>query len=89
MIVITSEYLDKSWDLLNANSVLPTQFSEWDDGDAYTLAEIGNLPSKKIVDGVIMLQDDVAKDYQIVIKLKQELESEKASIYQSPNGIKY
>ena len=89
MIVITSEYLDKSWDLLNANSVLPTQFSEWDDGDAYTLAEIGNLPSKKIVGGVIMLQDDVAQDYQIVIKLKQELESEKASIYQSPNGIKY
>lgn len=89
MIVITSEYLDKNFELLSANNMLTTKFSEWDDGDAYTLAEIGLLPSKTIVEGVIILHDDIEQDYPIVIKLKEQVESGNDSIYQSPNGIKY
>src|SRR3989338_2211679 len=41
IITITSEFLDENWTKLLSNSILPVPLSEWDQGEAYTLASIG------------------------------------------------
>lgn len=89
MIVISSEYLDRNWASLNSDAQLPTTFSEWDDGDAYTLAEIGKLPSKTIVEGLITLQENVTESYPIIIQLKPLKEADTPGDYQSPDGVAY
>jgi hypothetical protein len=71
MITITTEYLNANWKVIVENSFLPTQFSEWDGGDAYTLAEIGTMPSQKVAIGAIALEDVPLSDFSIIIRLHQ------------------
>lgn len=89
MIVISSEYLDRNWTLLSNNGALPTTFSDWDDGDAYTLTEIGKLPSKTLAEGLITLHDDVTEDYSVIVQFKQTNNSDTPANYQSPDGVAY
>ena len=89
MIVISSEYLDKNWEMLNSNGSLPTIFSEWDDGDTYTLAEIGKLPSSSLVEGIVTLQEAILEDYPVVIQLLPSTIPDTSTNYKAPNGSAY
>lgn len=90
MITITTEYLDANWKVIVENSFLPTQFSEWDDGDAYTLAEIGTLPSKKVAFGAIALEDIQLSQFSIIIRLHQHPGNDSSpNHYRCPDGTGY
>jgi molybdopterin/thiamine biosynthesis adenylyltransferase len=70
-------------------SILPTKFSEWDEGDAYTMAEIGTLPSQKVVFGAIVLEGVQVSDFSIVIRLHKRPGNAKSNAYRSPEGTEY
>ncbi len=89
MITITSEYLDANWKVLTANSLLPTQFSEWDDGDAYTLTAIGTMPSQKVAFAAIVLEDMQVSDFSIVIRLRKCSGDAETTLYRCPDGTQY
>lgn len=89
MITITSEYLDANWKALVDTFVLPTQFSEWDAGDAYTLSSIGIMPSQKVAFGAVVLEDAKVSDFPIVIRLRKAFGNARANVYQCPDGIRY
>jgi len=89
MITITSEYLDANWKALVDTFVLPTQFSEWDAGDAYTLSTIGILPSQKVAFGAVVLEDARVSDFPIVIRLRKSPGNEGINAYRCPDGTKY
>ncbi len=89
MITITSEYLDANWQILESGNVLPTQFSEWDAGDAYTLSTIGILPSKKVAFGAIVLEETKVSDFSLVVRLRKKAESVRAASYRCPDGTTY
>jgi len=90
MITITTEYLDANWKAIAENSFLPTQFSEWDDGDAYTLAEIGTLPSQKVAFGAIALEDVQLSQFSIIIRLHQHPGNDSGpNHYRCPDGTVY
>ena len=89
MITITSEYLDANWKALMDTSILPTQFSEWDAGDAYTLSAIGILPSRQVAFGVVVLEDARVSDFPIVIRLRKSPGDESVNVYRCPDGTKY
>ena len=89
MITITAEFLDSNWEVLRETSILPTQFSVWDDGDAYTQDNIGVLPSRKVALGAIVMGDVSVSDFSIVIRLHKYIGGGKNAIYSSPDGVQY
>jgi len=89
MITITSDYLDANWHVLSKASILPTQFSEWDEGDAYTLSGTGTLSSNKVAFGAIVLENVQASDFSIVIRLRKDSSIEEQTGYRCPDGTKY
>jgi molybdopterin/thiamine biosynthesis adenylyltransferase len=90
MITITTEYLNANWKVLVENSFLPTQFSEWDEGDAYTLTEIGTMPSQKVAFGALALEDAQLSDFSIVIRLRQRSSNYRGlNHYRCPDGTVY
>ena len=89
MITLTSEYLDANWKALLDTSVLPTQFSEWDGGDAYTLSAIGKLPSQKVAFGAVVLEDARVSDFPIVIRLQKGGTEKHINAYRCPDGTNY
>ena len=89
MIVISSEYLDKNWELLNSDGSLPTTFSKWDGGDTYTLAEIGRLPSSSLVEGVVTLREEILETYPVVIQLSPSITPGTSTDYSAPDGNAY
>ena len=50
---------------------MSTELSEWDEGDAYTLTEIGVLASRSIKAGLIVIGEAEAPNATIVIRLHQ------------------
>ncbi len=89
MITITAEYLSKNWSILQTNSILPTPLSEWDNGDAYTLASLGQFRSSKIVLAAVVLGDKRVNDFPIVIRLSEQNEGPTSDCYRSPSGALY
>lgn len=88
MITITAEYLNQNWEILQTSSILPTSFSEWDNGDAYTLSSLGQFPSSKIVFAAIVLGDKKVSDFPLVIRLTKQ-ESAHPECYRAPSGDLY
>src|SRR3989338_5563247 len=86
IITITSEFLNDNWTKLVSNLILPTPLSEWDEGDAYTLASIGVAPSQKVVFAAIVLEDAEVRDFSIVIRLRKLTDSARECDYRSPEG---
>ncbi len=89
MITITSDYLDANWKVLADTSILPIQLSVWDDGDAYTLAAIGKLPSPKVTLGAIVLEGAQVSDFSIVIRLRKGTADKETARYHCPDGVEY
>lgn len=89
IITITSEFLNDNWVKLFPNSILPTPLSEWDEGEAYTLASIGVAPSQKIIFAAIVLEDTEVHDLPIIIRLRKLTGNTKQHDYRSPEGISY
>lgn len=90
MIIITSEYLDANWKILNKTTIVPTKFSEWDEGDTYTLDDIGVLSSQRIAFGAVVIGEVDVKDFPIVIRLKSKLPGKtKNDVYKCPDGTEY
>ena len=89
MITITSEYLDENWKVLADTFVLPTKLSEWDAGDAYTLSDIGILPSQKVAFGAVVIEDVKVSDFSIVIRLHKSAANEGTNSYRCPDGTNY
>lgn len=88
MITITAEYLNQNWNILQTNSILPTPLSEWDNGDAYTLASLGKFPSSKTVFAAIVLGDKKLSDFLLIIRL-HKLENDTPQSYRAPTGDIY
>ena len=89
MITITAEYLNQNWNTLQTSSILPTPLSEWDNGDAYTLASLGQFPSSKIVYAAIVMGDKQISDFSLVIRLHKQTESVNAECFRAPSGDLY
>ena len=87
IVTITSDYLDAHWSQLVDTGILPTQLSEWDEGDAYTLSEIGPLPGHKRTFGAVVLEDIQVADFPVVIRLQKN--HDERSVYRCPNGAEY
>lgn len=89
MITITAEYLTNNWNILQTNSILPTPLSEWDNGDAYTLASLGQFPSSKVVFAAVVVGDKKVNDFPIVIRLSEQNDELTSGCYRSPSGAFY
>jgi molybdopterin/thiamine biosynthesis adenylyltransferase len=89
VITIATEYLNSNWGVLATNSFIPIKFSEWDDGDTYTPAEIGAISSHKLVGGAIVLEDAQVPDFPIKIRLRQCSSDGRPNLYQCPDGTRY
>jgi len=89
MIIITSEFLDKNWSSLKDNSFVEAYFSEWDEGDTYTLLDIGPLSSKHITKGIICLESDCVNSCKIKIRLNRFENDAPDYSYLSQYGDKY
>lgn len=89
LITITSEFLDDNWQKLLANSILPIPLSEWDGGEAYTLASIGVAPSQKVIFAAAILEGTTVSDFPIVVRLRRLSDNTGQYGYQSPEGTPY
>jgi molybdopterin/thiamine biosynthesis adenylyltransferase len=87
MITITSDYLDHNWRILADNGILPTRFSEWDRGDAYTLDGIGPMPSAKAAFASVVIGDTEVPETSLVIRLRKT--SRANDTYNAPDGTSY
>ena len=87
IVTITSDYLDAHWSQLLDTGILPTQLSEWDEGDAYTLSEIGSLPGHRRTFGAVVLEDIDVSDFPVVIRLRKN--HDEGGVYRCPNGAEY
>ena len=87
IVTITSDYLDGHWSQLVDTGILPTQLSEWDGGDAYTLSEIGPLPGHKRTLGAVVLEDVDVADFSVVIRLQKN--HDEGGVYRCPTGTEY
>jgi hypothetical protein len=87
MITITSEYLDQNWRILSDGGVLPTRFSDWDSGDAYTLDGIGPMPSAKVAFASVVIGDAKVGDTPLVIRLHKTSSGD--GTYKAPDGASY
>ena len=87
IVTITSNYLDAHWSQLVDTGILPTQLSEWDEGDAYTLSELGPLPGHKRTFGAVVLEDIDVADFPVVIRLQKN--HDEGGVYRCPNGTEY
>lgn len=87
MITITSEYLDHNWRILVDSGILPTRFSEWDKGDAYTLDGIGPMPSAKAAFASIVIGDVEVRETPLIIRLKKASRAD--DTYNAPDGTSY
>ena len=87
VVTITSDYLDAHWSNLVSTGILPTQLSEWDEGDAYSLCEIGPLPGYKRILGAVVLEDIDVTDFPVVIRLRKN--HDEGTVYRCPNGTEY
>lgn len=89
IVTITSEFLNDNWAKLLSNSILPTPLSEWDEGEAYTLASIGVAPSQKIIFAAVVLEDTEVCDFPLIIRLRKSTDSARQHDYRSPEGTGY
>lgn len=89
MITITTEYLDANWSIIVDRKSLPVQFSDWDGGDAYTLADLGVIHSTKAAFIPIALGDVAVSGFPIVVRLHEESGETTEPTYQSPDGTTY
>src|SRR2546426_9098676 len=87
MITITAEFLDTHWSTLQAGSVLPVSFLEWDEGDAYTQSSLAPCAGR-IVFGALALQGTTVSDFSIVITLSLVSDPTRA-IYRAPDDQHY
>ncbi|MFH1729632.1 MAG: ThiF family adenylyltransferase [Pseudomonadota bacterium] len=88
MITIPSEYLNVNWKKLNDNKVLPCIFSEWDEGDAYSLNSLGIFQNPKEVYGAVVIGETNSSEYFLVVQLIQVDDTKKYD-YIAPSGDKY
>jgi len=55
VITLGAEWLRDRWDELSRTGFVPVRLSEWDGSDAFTLADLGPLPSPRVVTGTVIL----------------------------------
>ena len=89
MITISSDFLDAHWEQLIQNGVLLVELSEWDEGDAYALAEIGAIPSRTIRAGHIVIGETEVPNARILIRLRPDTEAIDSPRYRCPDGTEY
>jgi len=87
MITLSADWLRDRWPEL-ASAGVPVRFSSWDGGDAFTLAELGVLPSADQVAGVVVLDTDPGHDAAIVVRLALATESTDTT-FSAPDGKTY
>lgn len=87
-ITITSQYLNKNWEKLITDCILPIELYEWDEGDAYTLKSLGLSPGQKIISAAMVLEEKQISEFPIIIRIHK---SSNDGIYNyiSPEGNQY
>src|SRR5258708_4699384 len=55
MITLSADWLRKRWPELEASGSISIPLSSWDDGDAFTLSELGPLSAPQLVNGRLSL----------------------------------
>ena len=87
VVTITADYIDSHWPELVDTGILRIKLSEWDEGDAYTLSEIGPLPGYVRALGAVVLGDIDVGDCSVVIRLQED--GDEGTLYQCPTGKEY
>src|SRR3972149_6456375 len=71
MITIAADWIRVRWPELVARGSLLIPLSQWDDGDAFTLAELGPLPGPVRVIGCVVLRGAADRDAPVVVSLSR------------------
>lgn len=87
MITLSTDWLRARWPELVSAGAVPVRFSSWDGGDAFTLAELGVLPSADQVAGVVVLDTDAGRDAALVIRLTPTERTD--TRFSAPDGKTY
>jgi molybdopterin/thiamine biosynthesis adenylyltransferase len=69
MITLSGDWLRAHWNALGRDGECPLLLSKWDDGDAFTLADLGPLPAALQVHGVVTSDSTNRRDREIVVRL--------------------
>jgi molybdopterin/thiamine biosynthesis adenylyltransferase len=59
VVTLSSQWLSDNWGAIVRERMIPSRFSSWDDGDAYTHCELGTLRATAIVEGMILLGEGI------------------------------
>lgn len=92
MITLSADWLRERWPELVAKGTIPVRLSRWDDGDAFTLAELGALPSTEQVAGKVVLGDRAESDVPIVVQLAVaagDTDDRPRNMFAGPDGRTY
>jgi molybdopterin/thiamine biosynthesis adenylyltransferase len=55
VVTLSSQWLSDQWGVITRERMVPTRFSSWDDGDAYTHCDLGVQRGPAVVEGMILL----------------------------------
>lgn len=92
MITITKEWLMEHWPELERGQPVPVRLSAWDEGDAFTLASLGQLPSPITVEGRVVLGYVEAPDAPVLVRLEPARSGMLPTGglgFEGPNGARY
>jgi molybdopterin/thiamine biosynthesis adenylyltransferase len=86
---MSSQWLREHWPHLLRDRVAHVRFNSWDDGDAFTQADLGPQSAPTIVPGVILLDDHNASadDNELCVVLtKDDSSKPQANAFEAPDG---
>jgi molybdopterin/thiamine biosynthesis adenylyltransferase len=92
MITLSTDWLRDRWPELVSAGAVPLRLSRWDGGDAFTLADLGVLPSAEQVVGAVVLGADAGQDVPVVIRLALATgttDTRLLSTFSAPDGKTY
>jgi len=92
MITLSANWLRDRWPNLVANGAVPLPLSRWDDGDAFTLVELGVLPSSNQVTGHLAIGSVDAPESPLEVRLEpapEGVDDDAKNAFTAPDGTTY
>ncbi len=89
---LSSQWLREQWPHFHRNRFAYVRFNSWDDGDAFTQADLGPLSSPIIVQGIILLEDNTTgeSDNELrIVLVKDDSAKPQANAFEAPDGAVY
>jgi molybdopterin/thiamine biosynthesis adenylyltransferase len=92
VITLSGDWLREAWPRLNRGSDVAARFTSWDDGDAYTLCDLGPLVGPMTAECAIGLDGNRASDepgLRIILSKDNSAPARGACTFVAPDGSKF